>query len=128
MSDITLTFDAANLRGDFVLGPFDLVTGNDLESSIIMSLFTLPSWWADIYEPDNIGCRLLTVLRAKHTDDTRLKARDFCRKALAWLIEDRVAQAVDVQTQWQGDALLIAILVTQATGVTRYSYVWKGVA
>lgn len=48
----------------------------------------------------------------------------YCRAALRWLVTDRVAQAVDVQTSWQGSTLAIAVLVTQATGSSRFSFVW----
>ena len=124
MPDITVSFDAQNLRGDWTLTATDLLTGNDLQSSVIVSLFTEQPWWADAYEPDPIGSRLLTLRRAKHTNDTLLRARDYCKQALAWMIADQVAQQVDVLTEWQGNLLGILITITQATGITRYSFEW----
>ena len=127
MPDIRIAFDGRELRGDFVLGALDLETGDELRSAILVSLFTDPNWWANAYEPDPWGCRLLELRWAKHSNDTLLRARDYCRQALAWLVEDDVASAVDVATAWQGSALLIGIVVTQATGVSRFSFVWEGV-
>lgn len=127
MADVALIWDPANLRADFALGPADLVVGSELASAIVVSLFTDPGWWGNTYEDDDWGCRLLELRRAKHSNETLLRARDYCQAALAWLIEDGVARAVDVQTAWQGSLLAIAITVTQATGVSRFSFVWDEV-
>ena len=126
MPDITIAFDGQLLRGDLVLTASDLLTGDDLQTSVIVSLFTERGWWADAYEPDQIGSRLLTLRRALRTSSTLLRARDYCHEALAWLIEDQVARAVDVQTAWRGTTLAIGVVITQATGITRYSFVWQG--
>lgn len=125
MADITITFDGRALRGDFVLGNDDLLTGNDLRTSVIVSLFTKTGWWANSYEADAWGCRILELVRAKRTAETLLRARDYCRQALAWLIEDKIARAVDVSTSWNGSMLVAAINVTQASGTTRFSFVWE---
>lgn len=127
MPDITIRFNAQLLSGDFILTPTDLLTGDDLKTSIIVSPFTELDWWANTFEPDAWGSRVLTLRRAKHTNDTLLRARDYCRTALRWLIDDRVAQSVDVVTGWLNDMLCIGITVTQASGVTRYSFEWEGI-
>lgn len=124
MADLTLVWDPDAFSADFALGPTDILTGNDLQTSIIVSLFTDPGWWANAFEADDWGCRLIELRRAKHTNATLLAARDYCRIALQWLIDDEVASAVDVQTSWQGSTLVIAINLTQATGVTHFSFVW----
>jgi phage gp46-like protein len=127
LADIALVFDGPNLRGDFALGPTDIVTGDELQTAVMISLFTDPGWWANAYLPDPWGCRLLELRRAKRTNATLQKARDYCRLALQWLIDDGVAQSVDVQAEWQGSLLEIAVTVAQATGTTSYSFVWNDV-
>lgn len=127
MPDVTIAFNGRTIRGDFVLTATDLQTGDDLQTSIVVSLFTAPGWWANAYEPDAWGCRLLELRRAKHTRETLLRARDYCRAALRWLIEDRVADAVDVATEWQNDRLAVGITVTQASRISQYSFVWDAV-
>lgn len=127
MPDIRVAFDGVQFRGDFVLGAQDLDTGDELRTNILISLFTLPGWWANAYEADAWGSRLHELYRAKHSNDTLLRARDYTRQALRWLLEDRVASAVDVATAWRGSALLIGVVVTQATGITRFSFVWEGI-
>ena len=127
MPDIRIAFDGRQWRGDFVLGAADLDTGDELRTSILVSLFTDPGWWANAYEPDDWGCRLFELWQAKHDNQTLLRARDYCRQALHWLVEDQVASAVDVATAWQGSALLIGIVVTQAMGITRFNFVWEGI-
>lgn len=128
MPDLAIVFDGLGTTGDLAIVDGDLGTGDELRTAIVISLFTERGWWADRYEQDPIGSRLLTLRRAKHTQQTLLRGRDYCREALAWLIEDGVASAVAVQTEWQGERLAIAITLTQpGGGATRYDFVWGGV-
>ncbi|MDE9430177.1 phage GP46 family protein [Xenorhabdus bovienii] len=40
MSDITSWWDVTNIHADWIVGCGDLVTGDDLQTAIIISLFT----------------------------------------------------------------------------------------
>ena len=61
-------------------------------------------WWADTYNTDGdlTGSRLWQLLRQKITQNTIDRAREYCIEALAWLISDRVASAVDVDVERDG--------------------------
>jgi phage gp46-like protein len=127
MPDISVHFDGREWRGDWTLTDTDLLTGNDLETNIIVSLFTNQDWWGSTYEPDVWGSRLSELRRAKRSNETLLRARDYCRQALRWLTQDKIARTVNVLTEWRGDMLAIGITIMQATGTTRYSFVWRDI-
>ena len=128
MPDISIAVNDQTFAGDLQLAGGDLAQGDELVTSMYVSLFTSRGWWADAYEPDQIGSDLLTLRRSKRTQVTLNKARDYARACLAWLIEDGIARAVNVVTEWQGERLAIGITLVQPRGqVTRYAFVWAGV-
>jgi phage gp46-like protein len=144
--DISLLWDAPNARGDFAMSGAGLAIGNDLESAILISLFTdqvsdpadiLPpdeqrdprGWWADTYEQDQIGSRLWQAFWRIRNQDTLNWARDTATRALQWLIDDGVASAVDVVPQFYGSGgLALRIAVTRASGVSVYEFAWDQLA
>jgi phage gp46-like protein len=118
MTDVLTTWDPWLLTGDWVLAGTDLASGRDLETAVIISLFTdrlahpddrLPDpadgdrrgWWADWdSETGPIGSRLWLISREKQLEEVRLRAEDYCREALAWMLEDDVADTVEVTAEW----------------------------
>jgi len=126
MPDLSIAWDGIALRGDLVMKNGDLATGDDLQAAVAMSLFTwLGSAWWDVFETRPLGSRLNLLFRAKKSQDTLNRARDYCHEALAWLIVDGVASAVGVTTAWRMNTLLIGITVQRETGPNaQFSYVW----
>jgi phage gp46-like protein len=133
-------------------GP-DLATGRELDTAVIMSLFTnrlandddlLPSsvsdrqgWWSDTFpvaDGDRIGSRLWLLQRETQTQDTLNRAREYAKEALQWLVDDRVAASVDVQAEYnvlRPGALLLGVTITRPDGQAqtyRYSYLWDEIA
>lgn len=112
MADLTLALSADGTQFDLSVDGYDLATESGLRSAVIVSLYTdrmasaddaLPDatedrrgWWADSV----LGSRLWLLARAKETDDVLARAREYATEALAWLLDDRVARAVDVKSQW----------------------------
>lgn len=122
MADIRTTWDAAALEGDWLLAPPSLDGSRELVTAVAISLFThrtaepdddLPNdtsdrrgWWAD-HEADliypgatPIGSRLWLLSREKQTERTRARAEDYCREALAWMIDVGLAERVGVACAW----------------------------
>ncbi|SAL25785.1 tail protein [Caballeronia turbans] len=145
MSDISIVWDAANSRGDWQqLGP-DLLTGNDLQTAVLLSLFTdraanaddvIPDgtddargWWGDLDEDSPIGSRLWLLDRSKQTQEVLNNARDYIVEALQWLVDDGVVASMDVQTEWTRDTLLGAqITLYQPAGPSvslTYAWAWQ---
>ena len=143
MADIALQWIRDQSRGDFALVGAGLVVGSELETAMLISLFTdrtaatddaIPDgttdprgWWADGDVP--IGSRLWLLDRAKATNDTLQKAYDWVAEGLQWLIDDGVVQRFDIGVRWVRQGFLGIELVTyQPSGVSRFSWVWSALA
>jgi phage gp46-like protein len=148
MADIRTVEDYSELQGDWVFVPPDLVTGRDLETAAMISLFTdrlalpedpLPDpadddrrgWWADWeFAGGNIGSRLWLISREKQTEEVRRRAEDYCREALQWMIEDDIADTIAITAAWAGSApgrLEVEVIIARERKVllTRsYSWAW----
>jgi phage gp46-like protein len=144
--DVLVQWDNYFTLGDWVLAEGDLQTGQDLETACLVSLFTdrlatpdfTPTdgtsdrrgWWADPYNDRPLGSHLWQLERAHKTRNTLGLAQRYASEALQWLVDDGVAQAVAVDTQWLepaggGTFLAIRILITQPDGsMTRFTYGW----
>ena len=129
--DLQLLYDADRTAFDLALSANDLAGEDGLRTAVLVSLFSdrraepddaLPSndgdrrgWWADAFaEPagDRLGSRLWLLERGKLTDAVVSQARRYAEEALAWLVEDGVAERVEVTAERQGNerlALAVAI-------------------
>ena len=107
-SSLILVIDGIQVNATDVL--------DDLPRSVLISLFTnrranpdddLPAdakygWWGDTYAPinnDKIGSRLWLLNRSTLTAQTVLKAQEYATEALAWLMDDKVASNVQINTE-----------------------------
>jgi phage gp46-like protein len=111
MADILTTWNPDELYGDWLIDPPALAVGGDLETAVLLSLFTdaraadddrLPGmkedrrgWWAA-----PMGSRLWLLAREVATNEVRLRAQDYCRDALQWMIEDGVADQIEVTAEY----------------------------
>lgn len=114
MADIRTVWSPEDVRGDWLIEPPGLAADHDLETAVVLSLFTdasarpddeLPDltddrrgWWGNWQSPESIvlGSRLWLLTRAKSTEDTRRRAEAYAAEALQWLLDDGVAARVDV--------------------------------
>ena len=128
-----------------VATPGGLLTGNDLETAVLISLFTnrianpddfIPDgtgdprgWWGDYGEDKPIGSRLWLLDRSKQTQEVLNNARDYIIEALQWLVDDGVVAGMDVQTEWTRTSFLGAqITLYQPTGPQiplTYAWAWN---
>lgn len=151
MADIALVFSNEGF-GDVVMAGQDLARDDGLESAVLISLFTdgradpsqlaidddhadLRGYWGDVAPPvpgDELGSHLWTLARAKQTAQTLERARTYCEKALAWLVDDRVAQEVDVDAAYTARGVItVAIDILRPDGSRvsfRYDYEWAAQA
>lgn len=157
MTDIALAWNPAEMRGDWQITPGDLKIGSDLETAVLVSLFTdriadpdyvappgspqeRRGWWGDTYEVaaggSPIGSRLWTLNRVVRSDAVTIpnRARDICREALQWLIDDGIAATVNISTGWvagTSNVLAIRIGITEPNGVAtpfNYQWAWQGLS
>ncbi len=148
MGDLALVLGSGNM--DLALVDDDLASDEGLRTAVLLSLFTdrraaegdelpgdpedLRGWWADEFAEvpgDLHGSRLWLLARTKVTEDLAGRVEEIDREALAWLIEDGVADQIDVEIDLVGDRLYHLITIQRPTRepVTfKFSHVWDGEA
>lgn len=147
MPDIETIWSPAALRGDWAVTGGQLAAGaandlGDLSTSVIISLFTDRQARPDDIIPDGttdrrgwpededvpIGSRLWLLDRAKQTDETLRRAHDYIVEALQWLIDDGVAAAIDVRTEWSRPGFLGALVTVRrrdgSTTALDFAWAW----
>lgn len=142
--DIALLYQAESKRIDAMILDGLLLTDESLLTPVIISLFTdrlagpddeLPAteewrrgWWGDCLADapgDKIGSHLWLLFRCKQTEETRRRGEEYARAALAWMLEDNVAKAVDVAAAWKEPAtgvLCLDIAIHKPGGNTERYY------
>ena len=144
MADIKTTYVPLLMRGDFTLDSFgQLETDQALETAVLISLFTnrragdddeLPAestgrggWWGDGEDP--IGSRLWLLDREVQSPEVLNRAKEYVEEALAWMLTEGVAQAVDVNCEWVRTGTLgILVQISKPDGETLkllFEYIWS---
>ncbi len=147
--DIALTFLPGTFDADVRIEKGDLVSEKDLETAITLSLFTdrrassddpledgesLRGWWGDSFaeiKNDKIGSKLWLLRREKQLPIVLTRARQYALEATQWLIDDQVAQSIQIETEIVGEKpngiLGIAVRVKRPQGVKtfKYQYAWE---
>jgi phage gp46-like protein len=144
--DATISWDATNQHGDWAMNGPVLATGHDLQTAIIISIFSdrlaqpddviadgsndPRGWWADT--DVRIGSRIWLLRRAKQTPETLQRAFDYLCEALQWMLDDGVVGQFVINVQWVRRSFLGAQITafkqdgtTLATG--RYAWVWNDI-
>ncbi|SFT73695.1 phage GP46 family protein [Halomonas saccharevitans] len=146
--DIALRYDPGAKRFDLRLEGGDLLADEGLETAVLLSLFTdrralledrLPDgssdrrgYWADAYRDRRHGSRLWLLHREKAEEDVRRRAREYAEEALAWLIEDGIAESVEVEARHvRFDTLGLRVVIRRGGRELlegQYDYVWRNAA
>ena len=147
MSDTLTTWVPALGRGDWLLSGAQLAAGSDLQTAVLISLFSdreanpddiIPDgsgdprgWVGDLGQDYKIGSRLWLLSRAKQTGETLARAQDYIAEALQWLIDDGVVAKFDILVEWtrrsQLGANVIAYKADGTTEALNFLSVWKGI-
>ena len=141
MPDISTVWDSANYRCDWQQIGAVLLSGTDLSTAVLISLFTdrqaapgdrLPDtsgnqrgWWAD----PEMGSRMWLLSRAKQTDETAGLAYDYIAEALQWLVDDGIVARFDIVVSWVRRSVLGAQVVAYSPSgaqLLNAAYAWNG--
>lgn len=145
MSDTRTIWMRDMARGDWSHDNANLASGGDLETAILISLFSdreassddvisdgtgdPRGWIGDVDQDYKIGSRLWLLERAKQTQETLRLANDYIAESLQWLIDDSVVARFDITTEWTRPGMLGANLVAyQQSGAAiafNFSWVWR---
>jgi phage gp46-like protein len=147
--DIKFIWDSTFLEGDLELDNGDLTREEGLSTAVLISLFTdaradeddeiddpddKRGWWGDLTGDDEpIGSKLWQYNRAKTTQETLIKVKKTIEDCLQWMIQDGVAEKIDVITERFGtpgnDKLGVEIKIYQSDGnetALKFDDLWKG--
>lgn len=138
--------------GALLLSGFDLERDDSLQTAVIISLFTdrraspeqipaelpqddLRGYWGDIANAtpsDQTGSLLWLLAREKQLPQIIGRAQQYCREALAWMVEDLVATRVEVTAEFAAQGwMLILVDIFRPTGSPvryRFNYEWAAQA
>ncbi len=131
--DIALDFN--NNQFDIAADNGDLVSEEGLRTALMISLFTdarardddeIPDgsndkrgYWGDADEEDSMGSRLWLLGRAKETQDTLDRGKEYATEAVQWFFKDGIAKQTNVETYWlRKGVMAIVIILTMLDGST----------
>lgn len=137
MSDIRTIWNPDSQRGDWAVEAGALASGLDVQTSVLLSLFTdrladpdddIPDaaanglkdrrgWWGDDDPKHIIGSRLWLLDRAKGPANLAQRAEDYAREALQWMLDDGVVARFDIQATWiPQQQLLLQVVACRSDG------------
>lgn len=116
MSDIAIDYKSQIKEYDISILNGDLKECDDLDSAVIISLFTWAraaagevdenaprfGWFGDKIDADSTdstGSKLYLLKRKKITNQTIMDAREYIEQALRWMIEDGVATEIKAEVE-----------------------------
>lgn len=154
MTDFALGINTLGI--DLSIEANDFKPDDGLRTAVLISVFAnrraldsdvLPAggddrrgWWGDAVpvepsrdgRPDLTGSRLWLLSREKQTAQVLTRARQYVREALAWMIEDKVAQSIEVEAAFSRiGALGIAVAIQkpdQTLVKFKFNYTWAAEA
>lgn len=141
MPDFRLQWDPQRGVADLLKQANDLASESGLTTSIILSLYLdrrhegQRGWWGDEFakvEGDQTGSHLWLYEREPESDASLRKREQTARAALAWLLEDSVAERVDVIASRPEQGMWALELTFYRPGKDparyRFDHVWNGQA
>lgn len=121
----------------------DLVGDDGLQTAVVISLFTdarcnedeLPAedssrrgWWGDMFptaDGDQIGSKLWLLKREKRTRDVLNRAEEYCNEALAWMLEDGIAESVVTAASYDPSGTMLLAVSIQRPDANEKTFRFK---
>ena len=136
LADLALVWDNTRGCADLAMIDSDLASDRDLQTAVVLSLFTdrrahsddvppsgdardMRGWWADAFadvQGDLYGSRNWLLDRSVMNNESVLRATEFDREALQWMLDDKVVSAIDVTVTQTSTGVLHAIHLTKPSG------------
>lgn len=154
MTDIAIELDTSGsfLDADLVIEGNDLKIDESLETAVIVSIFSdarvtkeelgspanddasLRGWWGDMFPPvENdvvLGSKFWLLQRGKITRQVLLSVQQSMKEALQWMIEDDIAETVEVLVERDsrniGQVNIGVFITRKFVDPTLYDFIWDG--
>ena len=138
MTDILLDWQA--FGPDIKIENGDLATDDGLVTAVMVSLFTdaradddveildgdRRGWWPDTDE-ESLGSLLWLIQREKATQEVAASARSYAREALQWMIDDDIAEQVNVTSEYAAPTVLVLTVEIVRGSAQAWQRAWDGV-
>lgn len=143
MSDIRTHWVVSAGAGDWVAQNGDLASGDDLDTSVYISLFSdrlartdddfdgtdRRGWWGYVGQDYDVGSRLWLLYRRELSREIAGKAEDYAQEALQWLLDDSIVAQISVSTRIiYPRTLILMVVLTRPDGTTRsisFDWAWS---
>ena len=146
MGDVALFWDLSRSEADFAIVDDDLASEEGLQTAVLLSFAIdrraedsdiLPTddgdrrgWWGDEFaenQDDKIGSRRWLLARTKLTPAILPTFEQYDRESLQWLLDDLVAESIDLEYEIVGKRLNTVITVNRGDGTSsKFDHVWEG--
>ena len=122
---IQLEFDADSKQDDLlsaiIISLFNDARANEEEFEEVQNWeLSKRGYWADQLDRVKTGSKLWLLNRAPRDQDTLERAKSYTKEALSWLLEDGLAESLEVEASYEQDDLLIAIKINSTFVNVRY--------
>jgi phage gp46-like protein len=143
VTDISLTFDPTTATCDWTITSGQITEGNDLETAVLISLFTdaraapgyvsadgtndLHGFWGDTYSQTNWGSRLWQLDRASISNRPVIlqAAQNYATEALQWLIDDGVAATISATVSFlTPNTISLSVTITEPSKGNPSTFAW----
>jgi len=87
-------------------------------------------WWADADQVRDkrravMGSKIWLVFPGKLTAETLRKVEGYAADALAWMVERRIAQKIEITAGAKAGALLLEVTITRGASAPIYKKTWE---
>ena len=126
---------------DIAIASNDIVMGDDIQTSVLMSLFSDQrattqddqdnprGWWGDSLTGTKSGSRLWILRGTKITNLSLAKAGSYAKASLAWMITDGLAKEITAEcTRKSLDIVELMVNITRPDNTTinqKYDLTWE---
>jgi phage gp46-like protein len=149
MSDFTLTMINSSGFADMSIVKGDFAIGRDLETAVLVSLFSNrratndelndyatgrakpelnTGLWIDTYRTDiQYGSGLWLLSRSKRSEETRDRYERYADEALKWLVADGVASSIKSTATFAGTRVLLTVVISRESDIdvtATFDFAW----
>lgn len=122
MKDCCFDFFMDGMNLDLVVNNSEIQSDESLKQAVLVSLFTdarcekselplgessLRGFWGDGMFGEKTGSKLWLLNRSKYTNDTLIKAKEYAKSALDWMISDGLAKDIQIEASFNKNKNMI---------------------
>nr|WP_168393462.1 phage GP46 family protein [Erwinia amylovora] len=132
MNDINSSWNVTGMNADWAIAPGMLRSGDELQTAVLISLFTdrlaraddsyegdRRGWWGDSGSTDPMGSRLWLLDREVLSRDVALRAEEYALESLSWLRDENIVSDLGASAHIVWPSQLNLMITYQQPGMSR---------